>query len=102
MRKKNPQKNEFTGWIIFPLFSKPRSSGEHQAVQAAEKEQARKVLQEKARKEREANEQLDELLEGGDNAASQDHHHHARSWLNTPSSQTPPPPPPSLNSGTAV
>ena len=35
---------------------------ELQAVQAAGEEQARKALQEKARKEREANEQLDELF----------------------------------------
>ena len=39
-----------------------RHREERQAVQATGEEQARKVLQEKARKEREANEQLDELF----------------------------------------
>ena len=45
---------------------------EHRAVQAAGEEQAQ-ALQEEARKEREANEQLDELF-GGRQDCSQNHH----------------------------
>ena len=66
-----------------------RHREERQAVQAAGEEQARKALQEKAPKEREANEQLDEFFRMA-RRLQPEPPQCPDSWLNT----TPPPPPP--------
>ena len=60
-----------------------RHREERQAVQAAGEEQARKALQEKARKEREANEQLDELFRRARMPQPEPSPQCPDSWLNT-------------------
>ena len=72
---------------------------ELQAVQAAGEEQARKALQEKARKEREANEQWDEICRRATSLRAtrlqpEPSPPYPASWPRPPSPPPPPPPPP--------
>ena len=76
-----------------------RQAVEHQAVQAAGEEQARKALQEKARKEREANEQWDEICRRATSLRAtrlqpEPSPPYPASWPRPPSPPPPPPPTP--------